>query len=292
MQEHAMKNGSKEPITQTPEDASTEQETSPPSSEINRTPQQQLSDITDLLSGVNSDNDDDGGDSNDDGTSGAGDVGHGGDSSNVASGQLKLAELAETLDIEPDKLYQMDIPLRDGSTATIGQLKDAYHDQATANAEMQEKADALSSREAGLVADTLALGVLEAMEVLPPSALHKATGHLQEIAEREFGRFTKLYPEYSDRKQIEAFDTGMTEMLGAYGLTSAHFPVKSLGMYQLIKDVLRDRAELKKLKSTPKTPPKSVKSKRGGKPPASKPKAVGRGQGAQVKAIASILGAK
>ena len=233
------------------------------------TPSQQIDAIADLLSGGDhkstdrqrADDDRSGGDDDDD-TGDDLDTGGGGDRTGADTGEaapLTPKGLAEKLDIEADDVYSMEITIGDDKV-TLGDLKDAWADQEATAAETQARVDGLDAREAGLVTDIQALGLLEAMQQLPEKVRNQANAHLTAMAEREYKNFLTLYPDLQKETNRLAFEKDMTDWFKEYGLVEGQFPIRTVGMYRLIKDAIRDRKRAAEArKKTAKKAPKSAK---------------------------------
>ncbi len=204
---------------------------------------------------------------------------------------LTLHGIAEKLEIPVEALYEMAIPIGgDGEVSTFAALKDAYKDRQATEREAALQEVALQKREAALTSDIQALGVLDAMQVLPDHVREQANAHMHQFAEREYGKFLDLVPELQDDATRIAHHKDVDSLLAEYGLIPEQFGAATLGMHRLIRDVLGMRRSLAKL-TEPKaqTPPKPVKRNRKAAPRQSEgPKPKGRA--AEIAAIAQLLG--
>lgn len=306
MSAHNTNAGSQEQTTQTPEAGSTEPQTSPRSSEQRLTGGQQLTAISELLANQQQERIEDGNATgSDEGTGTPGEQAGGeaertepdteqaapasGDESGSGDAVLDVGKVAEQLGVTPEQIYDMEIPTRDGESTTLGKLKDAWQDREKAAAEMQEKADQLKSREGGLVSDIQALAVLDAMQAVPENIRRQAVDHLNTMAEREYSNFLTLYPDLQDDANRIAFDKKVDDWFGEYGLNAGQFPIRTVGMYRLIKDTVEQRDEIKRLKArTPAKAPQSVKRNRAA-PSQPKVTVTGTGRQAQIEGIAKLL---
>lgn len=209
-------------------------------------------------------------------------------------GKLTVKQLAERLDVDPAKLYDaLEIPVGDnGETVTLDKLKATFQGQAEAAQGTATKAAELDQREAAISSDVQALGVLEAMQVLPDNIRSAATMHMQEMAVREWSKFTALVPELQDDAARIQYDNDARSHLKEYGLTPDHFGVRTVGMLRLMRDAVNDRKKLKALlKPKPAQAPTPVKRNRQAQPgakPAQNPRGA-QGRRAEIGAIANML---
>ena len=219
------------------------------------------------------------------------DAGHSDGNSGVPDPEpLTPKGLAEKLDIDPETLYSMQVTVGD-SQVTLGDLKDSFATREATAAETREQLDAIRNREAGLVGDIQALGVLDAMQQLPKNLRDQANSHLVKMAEREYSKFLTLYPEYQIEVNRIAFEKDMNDWMGSYGLSAGMFPVRNVAMYQLIRDAVNARRELAEIKAPKaKKAPKSSKPQRrkSDAPKAQRPRSGGHIQG-QVNDIAALM---
>lgn len=298
--EQPMSDGLQEPTTQTPEAGSTAPEILPPSSPMPRKRgSDQIKAIEALLAGDDPEPEpetapegsEDGQEPDAEGAEAAQRAEGAEDAQEPPEKPATLNELAEKLDMAPEDLYSLAINTRDGEQVSIGALKDAYQEQDAARAEIAQKADAIKRREAGLVTDVQALGVLDAMQALPENIRQQANAHLVEMAEREYSNFLQLYPDLQQDSNRIAFETGIDEWLGEYGLSQHHFPIRNVAMYRLIKDALEARRELKAIKTPkPKPAPQSVSNRKRAMTKARpQPQTGSRGRQAELQSIANIL---
>ena len=299
-----MNSGSMEPTTTSSEAVSSAPENSEPKSNSSfreRLPEsQQIDAIADLLGGGGKPDDQHDMDPTDSHMDRDGDepVDHSatGDSApdHSEASALTPAALAEKLEMSPDDVYSMEIKVGD-DTFTLGELKDAQAGREALAAEMQEKDSALNDRESGLVTDIQSLGILDAMEALPENIRQQANNHLTAMAEREYQKFLALYPDMQDDATRLAFDKGVNDWLGEYGVSPGQFPVRTLGMYRLMKETIQMRKELAALKKPkPAKAPKSAKPQRRAPPKAQKapmPRSGGHIQ-QQTDAIAALMTGK
>ena len=272
-----MTDGRQEPTTLDSEDkpmgstnSSQQSDTPQQQSKTRPTPSQQIDAIAELLGGggdhkstdrQRADADGSGGDGDDDTGDGM-DSGGSADRAGADTGEaapLTPKGLAEKLDMEPDDVYSMEITIGDDKV-TLGELKDAYAAQEATAAETQAKVDGLDAREAGLVTDIQALGLLDAMQQLPAKVRDQANAHLTAMAEREYKNFLTLFPDLQKDENRLAFEKDMTDWFKEYGLVEGQFPIRTVGMYRLIKDAIRDRKRAAEArKKVAKKAPKSAK---------------------------------
>lgn len=166
--------------------------------------------------------------------------------------------------MEPGQLYkELKVTTGDGETATLEELKNSFAERAQEARGTAEKAAELDRREASLATDVQSLGVLDAMQAVPEGIRAQANQYLQQMAEREWSKFTALVPEMQDDATRIQFDQDVEKFLKPYGLTPYHFGTRNVGMLRLIRDVIKDRKALKALTAPkPKKAPEPVKRNR------------------------------
>jgi hypothetical protein len=215
-----------------------------------------------LAPGADPDRDGDSGrDTHDSGSdlAGGGDSGVSGD----LDGPLTPLDVAAKLDIEPDALYQMELTGSDGSKVTLEQLKDAYAAQTTSEQGIVKREVAQSGREAALSSDIQALGVLEAMQVLPANVRQQAAEHMNAMAHREYAKFRALIPEIQDDAGRIAYETDAMAFLSGFDLSPAHFGAQTVSMHRFVRDAMQNKKALDKLMApVAKIPPKPVRRSR------------------------------
>src|SRR5690606_20831450 len=131
-----------------------------------------------------------------------------------------LHALAEKLGVKPEDLYAIEVPMSNGTSVKLGELKDAYADREnTARKELE-----LDERRIKLDAElTRAKSEIEALikelppEVLKPELLERVRRDALAARERERRAIMEAIPEWADEKTRTSELQGIVEMLQDYG---------------------------------------------------------------------------
>ncbi len=130
---------------------------------------------------------------------------------------LSVKELAQKLDLTPDQLYKaLKVTTGDGETATLEELKSVFTERAQAERGTATRQAELDRREAGLATDIQMLGVLDAMQAVPEGIRNQAVQHLNQMAEREWAKFTQLVPDMAEDVNRVQFGQDIEQLLEAY----------------------------------------------------------------------------
>lgn len=131
-----------------------------------------------------------------------------------------LHALAEKLGAKPEDLYAVEVPMSDGTSVKLGELKDAYADRENTS----RKALELDERRIKLDAElTRAKSEIEALikelppEVLKPELLERVRREALAARERERRATMEAIPEWADEKTRTSELQGIVEMLQGYG---------------------------------------------------------------------------
>ena len=170
--------------------------------------------------------------------------------------------------LTPKDLYNIAVSFGDETTATIGELKDAYATREATAQETARKAATLDAREAGLATDLQAMGVLDAMQQVPAQIRQQANAWLTEKSRQEYEKFLSLVPEFGDDGTRIAYEKEAREMLkDDYGVVPEQLGVRSVGMHRLVRDLVNLKKTVAKLtEPRPETAPTPVKRSRSAPP--------------------------
>lgn len=131
-----------------------------------------------------------------------------------------LHALAERLGVKPEDLYAVEVPMADGTSVKLGELKDAYADrESTARKELE-----LEERRIKIEAElTRAKSEIETLikelppEVLKPEFLERVRKDALAARERERRAVMEAIPEWADEETRTRELQGIVEMLQDYG---------------------------------------------------------------------------
>lgn len=131
-----------------------------------------------------------------------------------------LHALAERLGVKPEDLYAVEVPMADGTSVKLGELKDAYADREnTARKELE-----LEERRIKIEAElTRAKSEIETLikelppEVLKPEFLERVRKDALAARERERRAVMEAIPEWADEETRTRELQGIVEMLQDYG---------------------------------------------------------------------------
>lgn len=236
--------------------------------------------------------DDPSGDLGDQGGSGDGEVG--GDT----SGPLSLSDVVEKLGVEPEKLYELEIPVRDGEPVTLGNLKDAWQNRQQAERENADRVSDLNERESRIISDQQVWSVLASQGRIPQDQIQKAQQAIQQRLQAESDTLLQLVPEFADNDKRDQFRRDAVRVLGGVGfqphevnMADHRHALFVRKFIQMEGDLKAAKAEVKRL--TKKEPPKTAKSN--GRPLQSQGRvnvhAAARGSESQkVDAVSKLLG--
>lgn len=206
-----------------------------------------------------------------------------------------LTDLAETLGVDAAGLYDVRIPLADGESFTLGEIKDKVQDlkrsETLLATTQQQKAETENEllrqrRELMLVQQSLGREPTE-------QERRQATQQWEQYVSRETQLQQAAIPEWSDPEQAKVDRQAIKSLLDEYGLTPNeadqvhdHRQLKLLHDYRQLRDAVKDVA---KLKAKPKqTAPKAHRS------PPTTPKTltdkVYQGEVSPVDALSKLLG--
>lgn len=160
-----------------------------------------------------------------------------------------LAELAERLQLKPEDLYAVEVPMSDGKAVKLGALKDTAAKQDAFTVRELEFEESRVRRESDYVRS---LGELrELVASLPPSAVKpevlEAVRRKHDANVRmERARTLEIIPEWADEAKRTEELAGMVEHLAGYGFPSNF--LESLVDHRAIRYVRENYLREKRLK--------------------------------------------
>ena len=208
-----------------------------------------------------------------------------------------LKELAERLELAPEDLYAVEVPMADGRTMTLGKLKDvgAIQDQLTVR-EVQF-AERVGKQEAEWTRQQAEFSQLVSMidpKALTPEMRKKAAAAVTESNKRERGEVMRLIPEWSNQELREAELEGMVSLLADYGIGESFLTANlSSKLMRFVRDAYLRKARIERALAsvTPVKKPPSTTGKSGasGKPPRAPQHAPRRQQSGMQERFRQIL---
>lgn len=120
---------------------------------------------------------------------------------------VSLADLAEALEIEPKELYDIDIPLGNGESVSLGEMKDAYRDVNQAEKEYHARRSQVDQREANMFNEQhMMQNVLEALKPqLTPELVNYIQQHDRQVDFEERAAIGRIIPEMKDQTSRAQF---------------------------------------------------------------------------------------
>jgi hypothetical protein len=181
--------------------------------------------------------------------------------SDTGAVELSIKGVAEKLGTTPEKLYEMEIGPGDGETVTLGALKDAYATRQAAELETAEQTAANRERETVLSRDQQLLGMAmqELGTRLTPQLEHRVRARADEMQAQQRQLMMQVLPELSDSAKLDSFRESVVTGLKEYGFQAHELNFSDHRMVWVLRDMMRDKAELKALRANkPKPEPKPL----------------------------------
>lgn len=156
-----------------------------------------------------------------------------------------LTALAERLQATPEKLYGVKVPMADGESRTLGELKDGYR---TAQALTKERGEFQTERTTFDQERRQALDELERVirhlpaEALNPDALHALRAAHNERLQRELAQLLEREPEWKDPVKYASERPGIEEYAAGFGFTAED--LAQISDHRVLR-VLRDAARMR-----------------------------------------------
>ena len=210
----------------------------------------------------------------------------------AAREKLTPQSLAEKLDTDAATIYKMDVPLSDGTTAKLSELKDLWQGREAARAEIAAKAAGLNGREAQIIADQRVWSELAINGNLPPDALDRVRTQIANQHRREQALLFDLVPELKDETKLDLFRNDVVRVLGSVGYQPHQVVIQDHRQALFVRRYVQMERELTALREAAK--PKPPKARQGnGRPltPAKPQRPLGH-RDATVAAVSDILNGK
>lgn len=171
-----------------------------------------------------------------------------------------LKDVAAKLDVDPAKLYELDIPMGDGESLTLGELKDAIHNQKEWTTESAQRELEYSERGAKLARDQQELAYLrqELVGKVDPAVIQQAQQQMQVDLVREQQLLTHALPKFKDPAFYETWRNQAVDHAQTYGFRPEELQITDHRMIVMMADHMKLKDQLKKLasvKPTRKQPP-------------------------------------
>lgn len=184
-------------------------------------------------------------------------------------------ELAERLELTPEDLYAVEVPMADGRTMTLGKLKDAGAIQDQLVIREAQFAERVGKEEAAWTRQQAEFAQLVSMidpKALSPEMKKKAADAVSENNRRERAEVMRLIPEWSNQELRETELSGMVALLGDYGIGESFLTANmSSKLMRFVRDAFLRKARMERalalVKTVPKKPSTTGKSGEAGKPP-------------------------
>jgi hypothetical protein len=154
-----------------------------------------------------------------------------------------LPSLAEKLKAPPEKLYGLKVPMADGESRTLGELKDTYRTTAQIKADQdavqKERSTWQSDKRQTLEELNEALTLLPA-QAITPELVQRAQRQIQEHAERELAATLELIPDWKDDLKRAADRLEIEAYLGKYGFSKSDLDgLRNAKLMKLFRDAAR-----------------------------------------------------
>lgn len=192
-----------------------------------------------------------------------------------------LKTVAEKLQVDPSKLYELKVKAGDGHELSIGELKDAWK----AKADLDGIEANLTQQRANWQADQIRtqreleqiLSAIDPQQVRP-ELMQAWEARQKDYLSREREATLRAIPEWSDARKETADKAAILEALKPYGFTSADLEnAVDHRLFRMLTDLVKTKAELASLKTKPQ--PKVAAAPKAGKP-ATEAQQLGRLKGA------------
>jgi len=200
-------------------------------------------------------------------------------------------DLAERLELTPEDLYAIEVPMADGRSMTLGKLKDAGAVQDQLAVREVEFAERVGKQEAEWTRQQAEFSQLVSMidpKALTPEMRKKAGDAVTENNKRERSEVMRLIPEWSNQELRETELTGMVELLKDYGIGESFLTANlSSKLMRFVRDAYLRKARIERALATVKTvtkPSTTGKSGAAGNPP-SKPSTAPTPKGQGLRAV-------
>jgi molecular chaperone GrpE (heat shock protein) len=179
-----------------------------------------------------------------------------GDDAEPPTEEWDVSSLAEKLQAPPEKLYGLKVPMADGESRTLGELKDAYRTAEQVKAEREtvqkERTTWQADKRQTLEELNEALSLLPA-QAITPELVQRAQRQIQEHAQRELAATLELIPDWKDDLKRAADRAVMVEYLSGYGFSEADLDgLRNAKLMKLFRDASQAAKAAKVVKELPK----------------------------------------
>lgn len=160
-----------------------------------------------------------------------------------------LKDLAERLELDPEKLYSAKVITGDGEAISLGELKDAWADRQKAARETARREAGLDERETAFARDRALYAQLarDLQAQVDPGTIERLRERNQEHEARERRLMVETMPELGDRSTFESWRGEVVDMLGEYGYRPAEMAITDHRMLRVLRDHMRLRARMDEL---------------------------------------------
>ncbi|WP_425044057.1 hypothetical protein [Primorskyibacter sp. S87] len=145
---------------------------------------------------------------------------------------VSLASVAEALEVEPADLYEVQVPLGDGETVTLGQLKDAYKDQTEAERILTERRSQADQREVALMQEQHFMqNMFEALKgQITPEMAQYISNHDKQVDAEERLALSRVVPDLQGKTdRVQFFEKAVKRMATVTGRSEQESAIR-LGM--------------------------------------------------------------
>jgi hypothetical protein len=186
-----------------------------------------------------------------------------------------LKELAERLELKPEDLYAIEIPMSDGKSKTLGQLKDLAGKEGDLTARELRIEEERTRKESDLLRSQNELRELVSAlpkDALKPEVVNAIRQKHEQHVSTERARTLELIPEWRDETKRTEEIAGMVEHLKGYGFPAQYLQAiyDSRALKYIRENMLREQRIRKALEQVqPAKPAATTKSKPNGAPKSS-----------------------
>lgn len=161
-----------------------------------------------------------------------------------------LKDLAERLELAPEDLYAVEIPMADGKTLSLGKMKDAAAKSDELSVRELEIEERRSQQEAELTRAQQEQQALLAMvdpKAITPEMKDAAKKKIDASIKRERELTLKAIPEWANQTVRDADLAGMTELLKDYGITE-QFLTATMNhkLFRFVRDAYLRKSRMEK----------------------------------------------
>jgi len=206
--------------------------------------------------------------------------------------KLTPSSLAEKLDTDAAAIYKMEVPLSDGTSVKLSDLKDLWQGRETAKAEIAKTAAGLNSREAKLIADQQVWSELSHSGKLPPEALERVQTQIQAQHRREQSILFDLVPELQDETKLDLFRRDLVRALGSVGYEPHQIVINDHRQALFVRKYVQMEKELDALRKAAKPNPPKARQGNGRPLQPAKPNRPTGHRDAITAAVSNILNGK